>query len=189
MTEADVLLELPESERGAFKEPMGPVYTDSERLLADAGEPILAVGDVVTAHLVAAERQPDVALVDGRTQRGGLDESIRDRLDDLDEVDGFDDSDRTVSNPPATLTRELLAALREAVDAEGETVVLVDGEEDLAAVPAVLVAPDGGAVVYGQPGEGMVLIEVTGEARQAARALFERLSGDHDGALDVLERN
>ena len=185
MVEPDVLLELPEDERGAFKEPMGPVYTDPGELLADAGEPILAVGDVVTAHLVAAGRQPDVALVDGRTQRGAIDESVRDKLDDVVGLDALDDADRTVSNPPATLTSQLLAALREAVDAKG-TVVLVDGEEDLAAVPAVLVAPDDAAVVYGQPGEGMVLIEVTGEARQEARELFERLAGDHDAARAVL---
>ena len=186
MVEPDVLLELPEAERAAFKKPIGPVYTDPERLLADAGEPILAVGDVVTAHLVAAGRQPDVALVDGRTQRGAIDESVRNKLDEIDGLDGFDDPDRTVSNPPATLARELLTALREAVDAEAETVVLVDGEEDLAAVPAVLAAPDDAAVVYGQPGEGMVLIEVSEESRKEARALFERLAGDHDAARAVL---
>lgn len=186
MVEPDVLLELPEDERAAFKEPMGPVYTDPERLLADAGEPILAVGDVVTGHLVAAGRQPDVALVDGRTQRGAIDESVRDRLDDVVDLDVLDDPDLAVSNPPATLTRELLSALREAVDAADPTVVLVDGEEDLAAVPAVLVAPDGAAVVYGQPGEGMVLVEVDGTARTEARALFERLAGDHDVARALL---
>ena len=186
MTEADVLLELPESERGAFKEPMGPVYTDPDRLLADAGEPILAVGDVVTAHLLSAGRQPDVALVDGRTQRGPVDGSVQDRLDEVARLDALDDPDLTVSNPPATLTRELLTALREAVDAGEETVVLVDGEEDLAAVPAVLAAPDGAAVVYGQPNEGMVLVLVTSKSRQKTRNLLDRMDGEQATVRDVL---
>ena len=45
------MLRLPDDLRGAFKEPFGPVYTDAERLLSEAGRPVVAVGDVVTYHL------------------------------------------------------------------------------------------------------------------------------------------
>jgi uncharacterized protein (UPF0218 family) len=174
---ADVLLELPADERDAFKEPMGPVYTDAEALLSAAGRPVLAVGDVVTAHLERAGHRPALAVVDERTQRGAVDDDVRAALRA---------PDVTVENPPATLTRELLAALSDALAADDPRVVMVDGEEDLAAVPAVMAAPDGAVVVYGQPEEGMVLATVDEDARWRAGELFDVLRGDHAAARAAL---
>lgn len=53
-------------------------------------------------------------------------------------------------------------------------VVLVEGEEDLAVLPAVLEAPLGAYVVYGQPNEGAVIINVTEERKQAAYDLLNK---------------
>jgi hypothetical protein len=38
--------------------------------------------------------------------------------------------------------------------------ILVKGEEDLAVIPAAILAPPGSLVFYGQPGEGVVICEV-----------------------------
>jgi uncharacterized protein (UPF0218 family) len=65
-------------------------------------------------------------------------------------------------------------------------VLHVEGEEDLAAVPAVIVAPAGASVVYGQPGEGMVLVDAD-EVRDEARDLLRRMDGDPEQALSLLE--
>jgi len=174
------VLELPDDLRGAFKEPLGAVFTDPESLLADddAGRPLVAVGDVVTVHLLDAGHRPDVAVVDGRTERERVDESIDRRLPA---------ADIEVSNPPATLSRALLDALRTALDRDEPTVIEVDGEEDLAALPAILAAPVGGCVVYGQPGEGMVLVPVTDETRSLARDHLGRMTGDTDAAFELLD--
>jgi len=151
-SDTEVLLRLPEAARSEFKDPMGPVYTDAADLLAEAGDPLVAVGDVVTYHLLEAGRPPDVAVVDGITQRGAVEATIRERV-----VEGAPD----VSNPAATLTADLLGAIRRGLDDPGPTTIVVDGEEDLATLPAILAVPDGASVVYGQPGEGMVLVTVT----------------------------
>ncbi len=177
---ADVLVELPTALRGELKEPLGPVYTDATALLADAGEPLIAVGDVVTYHLLGADRRPDVALVDGMTEREEADAEVRAA------AEGFDVRVE-VGNPAGTLTRELLVELAAAVARDRPTLLVVDGEEDLAALPAVAIAPDGAAVVYGQPGEGMVLATVDAEARASVRALLEKLDGDPEAALAVLD--
>nr|WP_305882712.1 GTP-dependent dephospho-CoA kinase family protein [Haloplanus ruber] len=157
---------------------MGRVFTDPTTLLAadDAGRPLVAIGDVVTAHLLDAGRQPDVAVIDGYTEREPVTDDVAAALPE---------PDVTVTNPPATLSRELLTALVTAL-ADGPTVVGVDGEEDLATLPALLAAPLGGAVVYGQPGEGMVLVPVTDESRATARDLLSRMAGDVEGALDIV---
>ena len=174
------MLELPDDLRGAFKDPLGPVFTDPETLLAadDAGTPLVAVGDVVTAHLRDAGHLPDVAVIDGKTERHAVDDSIGRSLPD---------PDIEVTNPPATLSRALLDALVEALARDGPTTIGVDGEEDLAALPAILATPLGGCVVYGQPGEGMVLVPVTAETRTLARDLLSRMTGDVDAALARLD--
>ncbi|MFB6107273.1 MAG: GTP-dependent dephospho-CoA kinase family protein [Haloplanus sp.] len=171
------MLRLPDDLRGAFKEPLGPVYTDADALLADAGTPLVAVGDVVTYHLREAGHAPDVALVDGRTERHPVEDAVR---------RGLPAADVTVENPPGTLSRALLAALVDALAGEAPVVVGVDGEEDLATLPAIVAAPDGASVVYGQPGEGMVLVAVTESSRATARDLLTRMDGDGDAALALL---
>lgn len=178
---ASVVAELPEDLRGELKEPLGPVYTDSEALLRDADGPIVAVGDIVTYHLLEAGRRPDVALVDGKTKRELVDREVSDA------IGGFDHQIR-VENPAATLTVELLRALVDALDHPGTVVVSVDGEEDLAALPAVIAAPDGASVVYGQPNEGMVLASVDDDLRERCRDILRRMDGDYDRLVDALGR-
>ena len=174
---ADVLLELPEQARGEFKEPLGPITTEADELLAAVGDPLVAVGDVVTAHLERAGYRPNVAMIDERTQRGAVDDDV---------LAALREPDVTVENPPATLTRELLTALAEAVHAGTPTTIMVDGEEDLATLPAVLAVPDGASVVYGQPGEGMVHVRVDATVRERVRDLFSLLAGDRETALSIL---
>lgn len=174
------MLTLPPALRSEFKEPFGPIYTDASDLLADAGRPIVAVGDVVTYHLREAGHEPHVAVIDGRTKRDAVDEHIAAVLEDA------GDHRIDVVNEPAELSRELLIALSDAVAREEHTVILVEGEEDLATLPAVLATPLGGSVVYGQPDEGMVLVDVTESARATMRDLLVRFDGDADAALATL---
>ncbi len=184
------MLTLPDSLRDAFKEPLGPVTTDADALLAaaertrethDAPEAsLIAVGDVVTFHLREAGRVPDVALVDGMTER----QAVRAEIDDA--LGEATQRRVSVSNPAAELTAELLSALRDALAAAEPTILEVSGEEDLAALPAILAAPVGSTVVYGQPGEGMVHVAVTPDARSHARELFDAMDGDVAGAYRAL---
>jgi uncharacterized protein (UPF0218 family) len=186
------MLTLPDSLRDAFKEPLGPVTTDADELLADAAEtrgdraapdaPVIAVGDVVTYHLREAGRVPDVALIDGKSEREAVDAEIESALA------AADDRRIAVENPAATLSADLLEALREALSDADPVIIEVTGEEDLAALPAILAAPDGASVVYGQPGEGMVRVAVTSESRAKARELFEALDGDIDEAYKAIGR-
>ncbi|WP_284012754.1 GTP-dependent dephospho-CoA kinase family protein [Halobaculum litoreum] len=173
------MLSLPDDLRGAFKDPMGPVYTDTERLLADAGDPIVAVGDVVTYHLRVAGRDPDVAVIDGKTKREAVGAEIAAVLDG-------GNRRIEVDNPPATLSTAMLEALAEALADPDPVVIHVTGEEDLATVPALLVAPEGASVVYGQPNEGMVLVDVTAASKREARELLGKLDGDTAAALSAL---
>lgn len=176
---SDVALELPESLRSELKDPLGPIYTDPAELLQAGTAPLIAVGDVVTYHLLAAGHTPTVAFVDEKTKRGAVEDEIREG------ITGFD-TEVAVGNPAGTITVELLEALRDGLTADATTLVRVDGEEDLAALPAILAVPEGASVVYGQPDEGMVLVTANDEAKEFARSLLERMDGDAESAFDIL---
>jgi len=180
----DIALELPEALRSELKEPLGPIYTDAEQLLGDATLPVVAVGDIVTYHLLAAGHTPAVALVDERTKRTDVEESVREAVVD---ESPFDET-VAVENPPGTLTDGLLAALQSALEREpaATTLIVVEGEEDLAALPAVLAVAEGTSVVYGQPDEGMVLVSADDTARERVRSLLERMDGDGQEVLASL---
>jgi hypothetical protein len=167
----DGLVTLPESLRSAFKDPFGPVETDAEVLLEDVDGPLVAVGDIVTYHFLQAGRAPDVAVVDEKTKRERVDDAVRDAVVD---------PDVTVENPAGAISVALVRALRDAVAASEPTTVFVDGEEDLAVLPAVMVAPVGASVVYGQPDEGMVHVPVTEATKTDFRDLIDQLDGDLD---------
>jgi uncharacterized protein (UPF0218 family) len=171
-----VALTLPKSLRPDLKTPMGAVYTDAGALLSAASEPVVAVGDIVTYHLLEAGYRPAVALVDERTKRTEVEASVRSA------IGGFD-REMAVGNPAGTVTGALLDALTDGLAADGTTLIRVDGEEDLAALPAVLAVPAGATVVYGQPNEGMVLVEATAERKREIRSLLERMDGPTEQAL------
>ncbi|WP_233710670.1 GTP-dependent dephospho-CoA kinase family protein [Natronococcus pandeyae] len=175
----DQLLILPDELRHELKEPMGPIETDAEQLLETLEGPLIAVGDVVTYHFLQAGRLPDVALVDERTKRETVEEEIRETVTQRANVEA--------TNPPAELTADVVRTLRDALERDEPTTILVDGEEDLVALPAIVVAPDGASVVYGQPDEGMVHVVVDDEVRAEVRALLERFEGDQERFWELLE--
>ncbi|ELZ20484.1 hypothetical protein C477_06606 [Haloterrigena salina JCM 13891] len=175
----DQLLVLPDELRHELKEPMGPIETDADRLLEDVDGPLIAVGDVVTYHFLRAGRPPDVALVDERTKRSAVDEEIRETVTEGTTVE--------VVNPPAEISQAVVEALLEGLARDEPTTILVEGEEDLVALPAIVAAPEGASVVYGQPDEGMVHVKVTEKHQQDMRALLDRFEGDIDRFWEILE--
>ncbi|WP_254808314.1 GTP-dependent dephospho-CoA kinase family protein [Natronosalvus amylolyticus] len=179
-TDPESQLSLPATLRHELKEPMGPIETDAERLLETVEGPLIAVGDVVTYHFLQADRQPDVALVDGQTKREAVDAEIDRVVRDVETGQTV-----TVTNPPAVLTESLLTALASALERPEPTTIFVEGEEDLAVLPALLAAPEGSSIVYGQPDEGMVHVVVDESTRARARDLLERFDGD-ESLLEIV---
>lgn len=152
---------LPEKIRARLKRPLGQLFPDIATAVGHLRKlrptRLITVGDVVTARFLAAGVRPDVAVVDFLVVREPVSENLRARIDSLD-VETV-----RVKNPAGALTPEMRRALDEA---KPPLKIIVEGEEDLATIPAVLSAPQGSVVVYGQPGEGVVLIKVTESKRQ-----------------------
>ncbi len=80
-----------------------------------------------------------------------------------------------VRNPAGVVTKEAWDAIREALK-DREALILVDGEEDLLAIPAVLESPDNALVVYGQPSEGLVVVAASAEKKTEVRKIANRMT-------------
>ncbi len=162
-------LSLPDTAREQMREPLGPVIAESGLALhVRQNDTIITVGDMVTLTLAGAGYPVALAVFDFKTLRNqGRD--LRERLSRL-------GGDRVrARNPPATITAELWDAIEAAflaVKAGARVLLEVEGEEDLAAIPAILLAPDGAKVLYGMPGRGMVLVSVDERTRRMAARLL-----------------
>lgn len=174
----EVVVTLPDSLRGGLKTPFGPVYTDATALVEAVTGVLVTVGDVVTYECEQAGRVPDLAVVDERTKRSPVRPEIKAALGGADVV---------VENPAGGLTEDLLVALREGFASDDPVRIRVVGEEDLVALPAIIGAPDGASVVYGQPGEGMVLVRVSDDARSRARTVVEGMDGSPERVFAILD--
>ena len=160
---------LPESMREELRRPLGPVMSGDAAFTAVRGARlVVTVGDACTADLAARGREPDVAVVDFKTKReaddalGARVRALRARV-------------LTAISPAATLTRDVWTALDEAFKSGERVRIEVLGEEDLAALAAIDLAPEGTAVLYGQPGEGVVLVWADARAKAAVRDLIARM--------------
>ncbi|MEM1981989.1 MAG: DUF359 domain-containing protein [Candidatus Hadarchaeales archaeon] len=160
-------MKLPEHLRDRLKRPLGRVFPSMgeavEYLRTLKPKRIVTVGDRVTLTLLEEGIRPDVCVVDLKTLRSPLAEEERKRLERLDLPE------KRVVNPPATLSDELWKAF----DLPPPLKIVVEGEEDLATLVAVMKSPPGTAVLYGQPKEGVVVVEVERVRREVEELLGE----------------
>ena len=130
---------------------------------------LITVGDVVTRNTIKYWRVPNLAFMDLKTRRTiGMSGA---------EAVGFDEV-ISIVNRPATLSIEVINVVRRAMAmAVGGSRVLiqVDGEEDLLAIPAVLLAPRGSLVLYGLYTGYLIVIPVTDEYKLAMLKLFSMM--------------
>jgi uncharacterized protein (UPF0218 family) len=170
------ILRLPDDLRSMLKEPLGRIYKGNglDCVIAmeaelRAAKKVAAIGDMTAFYLLTASIVPDLAVVDNKTKRMPVPDHVVQSLDH--------DSYKTieVKNQAATLTKELIDLIRASLNSNDKVKIIVDGEEDLATLPAILYAPLGSAVVYGQPDEGSVLVDVTPEKKLHIEELMKKM--------------
>ena len=162
--------DLPESMRSRLAKPLGRLYTSAEvespafqRLLKKSSM-VITVGDRVTEIIGEMGRTPDVQVVDGKERR----------------------ENRTppavpyarlvrATNPPGKLTTSTISAVRSAFRGRMPVRLLVEGEEDLVAIPVIALAPVSAIVFYGQPGKGMVAVRSDARSKARSRAVLARM--------------
>jgi len=155
------LLKLEENSRSEFKKPLGKLYSSFEDAINDIKKAkfLISVGDATTKNLVENELYPNVGIIDNLIQRKNHDYEII-----------YTDNVLRAKNPPGTITDDLWETIEKAINnsIHGKNqLIIVDGEEDLAVLPCIIMAPNESVVLYGQPNEGLVFVNVNSVKNKA----------------------
>ena len=147
-----------------------PSHAMSEVLILTEGAlgPLIAVGDVTVKALQDLGRPADIGLIDGRTKR-----QVWEGAEGIDST--LYDSVLECSSPAGRLTPSLLSSCKAAISSwrdEKSSLIIVEGEEDLAPLLLHPLAPIGSVILYGQPGEGVVIRRCGEDAKQRCRRLL-----------------
>ena len=167
-------LVLTEDLRLKLKSPMGLLIEGDVESIMDRLLPvirnkrIISVGDVVSQNLIDHGIYPELVIVDGRNLRAEIDDCIE------------CDNTVTVENPQSEITGELWVAIERLFMDKTKRFkkILVEGEEDLAVMPAVLHGDGDTVVLYGQPDRGIVIIEVTEQKKKEISDYLNEMEGD-----------
>ncbi len=147
--------------QGSFDETMRKMYSIVKR---EKPPKIVSVGDTVSRNLHAYQMNPQLSITDNQRMRKRVKQEV------------FTGKNVVhVENPQGTITEEAITAVREALESDEYVHIIVDGEEDLLALIAVLYAPEKSLVVYGQPYEGIVVVEVTSEKKAEAMEILKAM--------------
>ena len=152
-----------------LKDPFGKLFpgpeedhsvaiTDALNFLEDFHSPIIGVGDVTVRALQNVGSPASIGIIDEKTKRV--------KWDGYREIDqSLYDNIIQCTNPPGVLTKSLFESCKRAINNWTEnnetTLILVNGEEDLAPLFLHIIAPIKSAIIYGQPSKGVVL-RITG---------------------------
>ena len=145
-------MHVPEEIKKQLKDPLGKVYITVTDILKDYPEhKIVAVGDQSVLAFLDKGKKPFISVFDFRTLRKGIEESEQNILED-----NFPNP-LVVANEPSTLSEELFKVVPKILEKGGA--LRIEGEEDLTALVFLYFAEGDILIVYGQPKEGLVVVE------------------------------
>lgn len=148
---------LPTRLREVVSRPFGEVYDSFANLKSkfEKKPMLITVGDETTRAFILEKIEPDLAIVDFKINR----KAVVYTFEDL----GYSQTPRTkrVQNPPSQISFELSKSILDFMHHKSYSLVIkIEGEEDLAVMPACLLAPLGAQIFYGIRNKGLVKITV-----------------------------
>jgi uncharacterized protein (UPF0218 family) len=156
-----------------LKHPFGLLIHDKyvtkqkiKSILKDAKK-VISVGDSTTDRLISFDIVPDISVIDGIERRLKRSHSLHSKITTVKELH--------CSNPAGSISKEAFFVLCQALTMPSPVKVVVDGEEDMLALPIITIAPEEAVVLYGQPLEGMVVVNVSPEMQTKAKNLMNRI--------------
>lgn len=153
-----------------MKYPLGELISDDQitgsklRNLLREKIKITTVGDATTDRVFTAGIIPDVQIVDGKSMR---------KVRPL--PGGSYEAEMKVVNDPGMISEQAMSVMVECYRGDRSTRIIVDGEEDLLALPAINLSPIGAIVLYGQPKEGIVMVEVNSKVKRKVQTILKEM--------------
>ena len=155
-----------------LKKPFGKLYPNFEDALEviRSSEFFISVGDATFANLTKYKLYPNIGIIDNLIQR-------KNHTHDIIRADHV----LKANNPAGCITDDLWETIGEVIKLSnnGECYVIeVNGEEDLAVLPCILMADPETIILYGQPNEGLVVLKADDVKDKAQKLIngFEKIN-------------
>lgn len=177
----DKTFTVPDLVRDELKSPIGELIKGKEedygiaaaevkkRLKKDKSVLVITVGDIATHSLQTADVEPDISIIDNRSRRTDITHITHSSIG----------KEGPFENKPATINslavQKYAEVIEKSVSKKSHVQFVVEGEEDLLGLPAILLAPLGAVVLYGQVDEGIVYVLVTEEIKRYCDEVVMRL--------------
>ncbi len=160
---------MPQSLRSEFKKAYGEIYTSVENikdLLND--KRIISVGDIISYNLLRNKIYPKLMIIDQHEKKKPI------LLEKRVILETGEARTYRVENPAGSVTDELWNAIKEAMKTKGNTRIIINGEEDMAFLPAVLECEVGDLVLYGFFDKGFVLTKVNNDLKKKMKEFLSK---------------
>jgi len=161
---------MPEALREELGVSLGIVLTSKKDLVREIASSryVVTVGDIVTLDILETGHIPDISIVDYMTKRMPVDQ-IKERLSRYKQPEIF------VQNPAGQITRGMWNAIKDGYENPRHLRIVVDGEEDLASLVCISLAPPGTTVIYGIPNRGASVHHVDAELKHHVDGMLNRM--------------
>jgi uncharacterized protein (UPF0218 family) len=124
---------------------------------------VVAVGDVVSRETLIAGIKVDLRILDHISMRrptAAFNLKVKKTYN--------------VKNPAGVITLEAWETVKRAMKDE-EALIVVEGEEDLLALPCIVESPSNSLVLYGQPSKGLVVVDTNPQVKNEASLILSRM--------------
>jgi len=148
------------------------IYQESPDFLKDS-DYIITIGDICTIKIFEEIREPDLCVIDMKTKR-----NINLNSKQISKMAEVGQKIINTINKPGTISADLWNSIKEGLKSKIRTKIIVEGEEDLAALAAISMADLGAKVIYGMPDRGMVVVDVTQQEKKRANSFLKRMLVD-----------
>jgi len=165
---------LPDNLRDKLKKPIGNFFSDEKELLSFLKNEkyIVSVGDQVTYTLLKNNILPIFCVVDFKIKRGSYSPVFK-KL-----IKSFGKKTVKIKNPPAEISDELWDTIKDAYNVleKGSLRIEVVGEEDMASLAAIYLAPSSDVtIIYGLPDKGVVVVKATDENKLKVKEVLDEM--------------
>ena len=167
---AEPLYIMPDELRKELGATAGKILTSKEELANEIVDTkfLVTVGDIVTLDILETGRIPDISIIDYMTQRMPMDQ-VKERFSK------FKQPEIIVQNPAGQITREMWNAIKDGYANPRNLRIVVNGEEDMASLACIALAPPGTTVIYGIPNRGASVHHVDVELKHLVNSVLKRM--------------
>jgi uncharacterized protein (UPF0218 family) len=165
-------VKLPENLREQLKIPLGILIPDNqttkENILKhiSSNSYVITVGDATTAKMIHFGIIPSLQIIDSQEKRVKREPPSEENIT----------TNISCDNPAGEIDPQSIIIIKNAFKSEQPVRITVNGEEDLLVIPVCIHAPENSVVMYGQPNEGLVIVQIDDKIRKKTQLILDSMN-------------